>query len=377
MTKALLTYRGYCLLMLGISLLNPFPLLADRAEDIVILDANAASHLGLQTVTVSAETFEETFLALGRIEPMPGGHAYVSSRIAGRLTAIDAHEGEWTQKDQRLVVVESLQPGDPPPSVSLHSPIDGMVTRSLKHLGEPVTTDLPILEIVNVRKMHAVAKIPEDKISQINAQTPVSIRVIAYPNQSFSGRWIRFGTEVDPESSTLEAYFEIEDPELRLRPAMRAEFILTLSRREGVIAVEKAAIQGDHYQPHVFVKDFEIPHAFIKAPVVTGASSATHVEIKGGLFPGDEVVTQGAYPLSFAGKGGISLKEALDAAHGHEHNEDGSEMTADQKAMASVSTEPSRAAAVQPAWVWFLACLCVLQWILLSVKWSTSRKNPS
>ena len=70
--------------MLGISLLNPFPLLADRAEDIVILDANAASHLGLQTVTVSAETFEETFLALGRIEPMPGGHAYVSSRIAGR-----------------------------------------------------------------------------------------------------------------------------------------------------------------------------------------------------------------------------------------------------------------------------------------------------
>ncbi|NBQ23455.1 MAG: hypothetical protein EBU26_04180, partial [Verrucomicrobia bacterium] len=58
MTKALLTYRGYCLLMLGISLLNPFPLLADRAEDIVILDANAASHLGLQTVTVSAETFD-------------------------------------------------------------------------------------------------------------------------------------------------------------------------------------------------------------------------------------------------------------------------------------------------------------------------------
>jgi len=99
--------------------------------------------------------------------------------------------------------------------------------------------------------------------------------------------------------------------------------------------------------------------------------------IRDSLFPGDEVVTQGAYPLSFAGKGGISLKEALDAAHGHEHNEDGSEMTADQQAMASVSTEPSKAVAVQPAWVWFLACLCVLQWILLSVKWSTSRKNPS
>ena len=36
--------------------------------------------------------------------------------------------------------------------------------------------------------------------------------------------------------------------------------------------------------------------------------------------------------LAFAGSGNISLKEALDAAHGHEHNEDGSEMTAEDKA---------------------------------------------
>lgn len=56
------------------------------------------------------------------------------------------------------------------------------------------------------------------------------------------------------------------------------------------------------------------------------------MEILGGLFPGDEVVTKGAYALGFAGGSGPSLKEALDAAHGHEHNADGSEMTAAQKA---------------------------------------------
>jgi hypothetical protein len=35
--------------------------------------------------------------------------------------------------------------------------------------------------------------------------------------------------------------------------------------------------------------------------------------------------------LAFAGKGSVSLKEALDAAHGHEHNEDGSEVTGAKK----------------------------------------------
>ena len=48
-------------------------------------------------------------------------------------------------------------------------------------------------------------------------------------------------------------------------------------------------------------------------------------------FPADEVVTQGAYSLAFAGVGTLSLKEALDAAHGHEHAADGSELTAEQK----------------------------------------------
>ncbi|MCE9519811.1 MAG: hypothetical protein K8R87_09700, partial [Verrucomicrobia bacterium] len=47
---------------------------------------------------------------------------------------------------------------------------------------------------------------------------------------------------------------------------------------------------------------------------------------------GDEVVTRGAYSLAFAGKGSVSLKEALDAAHGHPHNEDGSEMSKEQAA---------------------------------------------
>ena len=56
------------------------------------------------------------------------------------------------------------------------------------------------------------------------------------------------------------------------------------------------------------------------------------VEIVSGVLVADEVVTRGAYSLAFAGKGSVSLKEALDAAHGHEHNEDGSEVTPEQKA---------------------------------------------
>ncbi|MFN7343146.1 MAG: hypothetical protein ACK5TA_07405, partial [bacterium] len=70
-------------------------------------------------------------------------------------------------------------------------------------------------------------------------------------------------------------------------------------------------------------------------PVVVGEISDERVEIISGLFPGDEVVIKGAYSLAFAGKGNVSLKEALDAAHGHPHNEDGTEMTAEEIAASN------------------------------------------
>jgi hypothetical protein len=43
------------------------------------------------------------------------------------------------------------------------------------------------------------------------------------------------------------------------------------------------------------------------------------VEITSGIEPSAEVVTRGAYSLSFSGASNGVAEEALDAAHGHEH----------------------------------------------------------
>jgi cobalt-zinc-cadmium efflux system membrane fusion protein len=92
------------------------------------------------------------------------------------------------------------------------------------------------------------------------------------------------------------------------------------------------ALQGDPANRVVYVKDFDLPNTFVKCPVQVGERNDRYVEIISGLFPGDEVVTKGSYFLGFVAGGGPSLKDALDAAHGHPHNEDGSIMTAEQLA---------------------------------------------
>jgi hypothetical protein len=154
------------------------------------------------------------------------------------------------------------------------------------------------------------------------------------PEKVFEAKLAHIAVEADETTGVIEAAFHVANPEKLLRPGMKAEFSIVVSQRESVMSIPRSAVQGDPAQRFVYVKDFELKNAFVKAPVTLGAQNDRYVEVVSGLLPGDEVVTRGAYALAFAGKGSVSLKEALDAAHGHAHNEDGTEMTKEQAAHA-------------------------------------------
>lgn len=161
------------------------------------------------------------------------------------------------------------------------------------------------------------------------------MRVSAYPGKTFEAELEHIGSLADAETATVGAFFHVANPEMLLRPGMRAEFSIVTSTRGGVMTVPREAVQGDAGGRFLYIADYELKNAFVKIPVQVGAQNDRYVEVTAGLLPGDKVVTRGAYALAFAGKGNVSLKEALDAAHGHPHNEDGSEMTPEQRAAAA------------------------------------------
>lgn len=303
----------------------------DKPENIVILDDVAVVNLGIETVEVEYQDFAETLFVIGRIEPIPSRKSVLSSRIPGRVVKIHAFEGDIVSQNAPIMEIESLQPGDPPPRVSLGAPLPGMVMKNHTHIGKPVVSDLELFEIVDLSQVYAVARIPEDQAGKLSIGTKAEIRVAALPDDVFEGELERFGTEANTENGTIDALFIIENPEYKARPNMRVEFSILLSTKKQTLSIPRSALQTDGIKRIVYVKDFELPNAFLKSPVRIGAQNESSAEVLNGLFPGDEVVTKGAYSLLFAGGGGVSLKEALDAAHGHEHNEDGSEMTAEQK----------------------------------------------
>ncbi|MGB0372128.1 MAG: efflux RND transporter periplasmic adaptor subunit [Opitutales bacterium] len=302
-----------------------------RAQNTIILNETSVRNLQIQTEEVEERDFEKTVFAIGRIEEIPASRSVLSSRIAGRIIDLKAFVGDTVDAGDILATVESRQPGDPPPSVSLKAPQGGVVVASHVRLGQPVEPSAELLDISDRSKLWAVAKIPEQEAANTDIGSLAYIHIPALGEEQIEAKLTRFGVEADRQAGAIEGIFELDNSAGKLRPGMRAEFSIVLETKPFVLSIPRTAIQGDPANRKVFVKDFELPNAFVRAPVVLGEENDQYVEVINGLFPGDEVVTQGSYALSFTGSGsGMSLKEALDAAHGHEHNEDGSEITDEQ-----------------------------------------------
>jgi multidrug efflux pump subunit AcrA (membrane-fusion protein) len=323
---------------------------AHRSASTVVLDGVGVKNLRIETAEVEETEFEETIFSLGRVEAIAAKRSGVSSRIAGRIVELKPTVGDTVEAGQEVARLESRQPGDPPPVITLKTSAGGLVTKVSAAVGEPLEPEAVLMEITDLSEVHAVARVPEHLAGGLKPGAVAHIRVAALPDEKFDGELMRFGTEADRESGTIDAIFKLPNPNLTIRPGMRAEFSIVLNKREGVMVVPRSALQGDAANRYVYAEDLgmldarekklqaskdlpdkEILYGFVKTPVVVGQINDRFAEIQSGLLLGDSIVVQGAYSLAFAGGGTMSLREALDAAHGHEHNEDGSEKTPEQK----------------------------------------------
>jgi len=298
----------------------------------VVLNEVGVKNLRIETQLVEESEFEESIFALGRIEIYPGQRAAISSRVAGRALEVFVKNDHSVSKGDVTLTVETRQPGNPPPTIKITAPISGLVSSTQIVPGEPVEPDRVLAEIVDLSKVFAVASVPEHLAGKLKPGLKARITVPAVPGKEFAADLEYLGALADSESGTVKAAFHVENPDLLLRPGMRAEFSIVVEKSDSVVTIPRTALQGDVPNRFVYVKDFDLPNAFVKTPVVVGRINDRNAEILSGLFPADEIVTQGAYSLAFAGGGSISLKAALDAAHGHEHAEDGSELTEAKKA---------------------------------------------
>jgi Cu(I)/Ag(I) efflux system membrane fusion protein len=110
--------------------------------------------------------------------------------------------------------------------VAILSPIGGVVVKKNIVEGQYVAEGEPMFEIADLRHVWVQAQVYEDQFAVVKVGQSVEASVEAYPGEVFSGTVGFIDPAFDPTTRTVNVRYDLENPDLRLRPGMFARVTL-------------------------------------------------------------------------------------------------------------------------------------------------------
>lgn len=184
-------------------------------------------------------------------------------------------------------------------TLALRSPIDGIVVRFDKTLGQAVKAQEPIFEIHDLSLVWVEGYLSERDLAQVAIGQPARVRVVADPSFMAAGKVVRSGQVLGDQDRTLPIWVELEStPQIVLQANMLARITLTLGETQPSLAVPLGAIAREATRSYVFVRDDK--GVFERRFVKTGREDDRYIEILSGLTLGETIAVSGAAELQTA-----------------------------------------------------------------------------
>ena len=190
-------------------------------------------------------------------------------------------------------------------SVTLHSPIDGVIAELGVREGMTVMAGSPLFRIVDLSTVWANAEIPEAQAGLLRPGAAVQARVAAYPDTMFEGRLGAILPEVTAATRTVRARIELKNRDSRLKPGMFATLVFRGAGGKTSVLVPSEAVIRTGSRDVVVVALGE--GRFRATPVEVGAESGGQSEIRKGLQADENVVLSGQFLIDSEASLGATL----------------------------------------------------------------------
>jgi multidrug efflux pump subunit AcrA (membrane-fusion protein) len=246
--------------------------------------------IGLKVVEADIRPIEDVLLINGIVRPEPNKVAEVTSRAEGHVVEINANLGDRVKKGQKLAAILPRQIGNPPPLVSITAPLSGTIVQRNVSLHSTVEPNNPLFRIADLSRVIVEGDAFESDVSKVKLGQDARIRLDAYPEKVFTGKVTFVASELDPMKRTLHFWVSVDNKDGLLKPELFANVALIVEHSREVLTVPIEAIIDDGAEKFVFVKN---GNQFLRQDVAIGVSNDRYIEITDGLYPGDQVVTDG------------------------------------------------------------------------------------
>ena len=179
--------------------------------------------------------------------------------------------------------------------IPIRTPHAGVLLERLVTEGTAVTPGTQMFVVSDTSSLWALAEIDEPRLSLVRVGRGVSVKVSAYPAETFDGKVTFIAETVNPKTHRITVRCELANGDGRLKPEMYATVDIGESEPHPAIAVPSAAIQTINGKPSVWVQVG--PGRFTVRPVEVGRDQDGLVDIRAGLAADERIVTTGAFVL--------------------------------------------------------------------------------
>ena len=169
---------------------------------------------------------------------------------------------------------------------SIRAPFDGYIQQRMVSLGELVKAQMPVMSVVRVDPLKLRSEIPERMAPWIKVGQPVTLRVDAFPDRSFSATVSRISPAVTTETRTFAFEALAPNSEALLKPGTFARVRLETSLVEQVKTIPYAAMQYRYGVYRAFAAEGDRLEA---RELKTGDRVGDRMEILDGLDTADRV----------------------------------------------------------------------------------------
>jgi RND family efflux transporter MFP subunit len=209
---------------------------------------------------------------------------------------LDLARAQFTQAQARLDELKITLS-----ATEIRSPVNGFVGKRLLDPGAFVSSNTPVVSVVEIDRVRLVAAVVEKDLRRIRVGSGAEVEVDAFPGETFHGRIARVAPVLDPATRTAQMEVEVPNADYRLKPGMYSRVRLTVATRAQALTVPVNAVVTLEGSRGVFQirngAQAGTPQeaAFVK--IETGIEDGVRVEVLNGLSDGARVVTTGAAAL--------------------------------------------------------------------------------
>ncbi len=236
---------------------------------------------------------DESLLLFGDI--VPNTEVNIFSTVPGKVKDIAVKEGDPVEKGSVLGFIDRSEAGLTFAPTPLESTIKGVVKEILVEDGAYITPQVPLFQIINMDYVEAVVHIPEKDIYKIRKGLTAEIRVVSFPDRTFSGRVDRLSPVVDPLSRTLEARIRINNRKHTLKPGMFGNVKIVVRSKSDVVVIPFSSILVREGKNIVFLVEGD---KAVQVEPGFDIREGSMISVESGVKPGDRVVVVGQHNLN-------------------------------------------------------------------------------